>query len=158
MTDPRPGDIVATDAYARDATEARALFDALSTSELLTLQVAFESSLRIVDDPRLVVFAAGRLALIAIVLRARNAATVPPMDLFAWIGEDELGSGVVGIKARLMPTGLTALACIAEHRDRLQDPAVVASLQAQVNRYGKRIRFARFSIVEDLMALERRQQ
>lgn len=152
----RPGDIVATDAYAIDAQEARLLFESMSTRELLTLQVSFESTLRMIDDPRLVVFAAGRLALINIVIKARNPQPAP-IELFAWIGEDEFGSGVVGLKQEMVLAGTSPLVCIALHRDRLQNADTVAGMQAQADHYGKRIRFARFTIVEDLIAVERRQ-
>jgi hypothetical protein len=64
------------------------------------------------------------------------------MELYAWVGEDELGSGEVGLKQALVPAGLIPL--VATTRDKMDRPEIVAQLQAQANRYGKPIRLVRF--------------
>jgi hypothetical protein len=69
------------------------------------------------------------------------------MTLWAWIGEDELGSGEVGLKQARVPAGMIAL--VSLHREKLDRPEVRAQLQAQADQWGKTIRLARFELTED---------
>lgn len=78
------------------------------------------------------------------------------MDLFAWIGEDEHGSGRVGIKIGLVPAGRIPLAAMEFDRHKLE--ALRAQLQRQADAHGKTIRLARFTFVEDVIVCEPRPQ
>ena len=80
------------------------------------------------------------------------------IELFAWIGEDEYGSGVVGLKQALVPAGLIPLVVVAEDRRKIDHAALRRQLQHQADRFGKPIRLARFTFVEDLITLQPRPQ
>ena len=72
------------------------------------------------------------------------------MEIFAWIGEDELGSGEVGIKAGMVPAGFVPLVAKDQHKmEPLQQ-----QLQQQANQYGKTIRLCRYTFVEEIITLE----
>jgi len=58
---------------AHDAREALALFESMRTDELLMLQRAHQADQAEATEPESIVFGAGRLALIAMVLKKRNA-------------------------------------------------------------------------------------
>ena len=73
------------------------------------------------------------------------------MELFAWIGEDELGSGEVGIKQGLCSAGCIPLTAKDEHK--LNDPRFIEQLQEQANQFGKTIRLCRYRFVEELVVL-----
>ncbi len=73
------------------------------------------------------------------------------MKLFAWIGEDEMGSGEVGIKQALCSAGYIPLVAKDEHK--LNDPRFIAQLQAQANKFGKTIRLCRYRFVEEIVTL-----
>lgn len=66
--------------------------------------------------------------------------------IYAWIGEDELGSGVVGLKQALTPAGMIPLAAMGHHLDRLTKLKPVMELQATA--CGKKIRLCKFEMVE----------
>jgi hypothetical protein len=68
------------------------------------------------------------------------------MKLYAWIGEDEFGSGKVGLKQHLMPCGLTPL--VSVDREKLERPEVRAAMHAQARTYGVTIRLVSFTIDE----------
>lgn len=73
------------------------------------------------------------------------------LDLFAWIGEDEFGSGRVGLKQGVTLAGIVPLVVMEYDRakiDRMRD-----QLQLQADHYGKTIRLARFTFVEDVITL-----
>jgi hypothetical protein len=73
------------------------------------------------------------------------------MDLFAWIGEDELGSGRIGIKIGHVPAGFIPLAAMDFDRAKLE--ALAPQMQAQATLYGKTIRLARFTFADDAIVL-----
>jgi len=77
------------------------------------------------------------------------------VELFAWIGEDELGSGEIGLKQAHVPAGMIPLA--ATNKDKLTGHSLPQQLQAQATRYGKTIRLCRFVFVEELITLEPKQ-
>ena len=64
------------------------------------------------------------------------------LELVAWIGEDELGSGRVGLKQARVPAGMIPLAAMGYHLDRLDKLQDV--MEAQARAYGKKIRLCRF--------------
>lgn len=72
------------------------------------------------------------------------------MQLVAWLGEDEYGSGKIGLKQGLTPAGLIPLAAILEHRDRMDN--LKRQLERQAKGSGKRIYLVRFEAVEILDA------
>jgi len=70
-----------------------------------------------------------------------------PVSIYAWVGEDELGSGKVGIKQGLTPAGMIIpLAVISYHLDRLAK--LKPQMEAQAAKHGKKIRLCRFVMVE----------
>lgn len=64
------------------------------------------------------------------------------VELFAWIGEDELGSGEIGLKQAYCPAGYIPL--VAVSRAKMEQSYLVDQMNAQAARYGKKIRLARF--------------
>ncbi len=84
-------------------------------------------------------------------MTTRNRLGEPTVELFAWIGEDEHGSGRVGIKTGKVPAGYIPLAAMGYDRHKLE--ALRAQLQLQADTFGKTIRLARFEFVEDVMTI-----
>lgn len=77
---------------------------------------------------------------------------VKEICLYAWVGEDEHGSGKVGIKQALVPAGYIPLVAVDDFkidRDYIQE-----ALQSQANKYGKTIRLCKFVFVEEIVTLE----
>ena len=68
------------------------------------------------------------------------------LELFAWVGEDELGSGVVGLKQGLVPAGYIPL--VATTASKIERPEIAVGLGVQASLYGKRIYLCRFAFVE----------
>ena len=66
------------------------------------------------------------------------------IELYAWLGEDELGSGKIGLKQGIVPAGIIAMVSI--ERGKLEKYWPQA--EAQAGHYGKRIYFCRFQMVE----------
>jgi hypothetical protein len=66
------------------------------------------------------------------------------VELFAWVGEDELGSGELGLKQAHTPVGLIPL--VAIRRDKVEK--FYPQLEAQAKRFGKRIYLVKFQAVE----------
>lgn len=75
-------------------------------------------------------------------------------DLFAWVGEDEYGSGEIGLKRARVPSG-DDVPMVATRRDKVDRPPVTGQLQRQVNQYGQPIRLVRYVAVEVLATLTR---
>jgi hypothetical protein len=65
-----------------------------------------------------------------------------PLVIYAWVGEDEHGSGKVGIKQGLVPAGYIPLACMDYHLDRLAK--LLPAMEMQAKMYGKKIRLMKF--------------
>lgn len=65
-----------------------------------------------------------------------------PLSIYAWVGEDEFGSGRVGIKQGLVPAGMIPLAAMSYHLDRLAK--LKPQMEAQAAASGKKIRLVRF--------------
>jgi hypothetical protein len=72
-------------------------------------------------------------------------------DLFAWVGDDEFGSGAVGIKQARVPAGLIPL--VAVDRRKMDRDDVIAQLQRQAVTYGTTIRLVRYVAVETVVTL-----
>lgn len=76
--------------------------------------------------------------------KAKLPAKLEPIELFAWMGMDELGSGTVGIKQGRVPAGYIPLVSI----DREKIAKYRDLLVSQSNTYGKKIYLCRFVCVE----------
>lgn len=69
-----------------------------------------------------------------------------PVELFAWIGEDELGSGVIGIKQGLVPAGFIPL--VATSLDKINRGMLLQAMSEQAANFGKKIYLCRFTLAE----------
>ena len=64
--------------------------------------------------------------------------------LYAWIGEDELGSGRIGLKQALVPAGYIPLVTMDYDRHKIERGAVRIAMEHQAKTYGKKIRLCKF--------------
>jgi hypothetical protein len=64
--------------------------------------------------------------------------------LYAWVGEDEHGSGRIGLKQGHVPAGFSPLVTMDYDAHKIQRPEVVLGLEAQAAVWGKKIRLVRF--------------
>jgi hypothetical protein len=69
-------------------------------------------------------------------------------SLYAWIGEDEFGSGEIGLKRGLVPAGIIPLVTMDYDLHKLERPAVRSQMETQALQYNKKIRLVRFSFAE----------
>ena len=69
-----------------------------------------------------------------------------PLAIYAWVGEDEHGSGKVGIKQGMVPAGIIPLAAMSYHLDRLAKLKPQMEIQAAAS--GKKIRLVKFVATE----------
>lgn len=76
------------------------------------------------------------------------------LTLVAWVGEDEHGSGKVGIKQGLVPAGMIPLAAMEYDRHKLERTVLRLALELQAKQYGKRIRLIRFRAEDVLIETE----
>lgn len=74
------------------------------------------------------------------------------VELYAYVGEDEFGSGEVGLKQADVPAGRIPL--VAIDREKLDQEDVRVQLQAQANVYRKPIRLVRLRYVETVLLIE----
>lgn len=79
-------------------------------------------------------------------------------DLYAYVGEDELGSGELGLKQGDVPAGRIPLVVVDAHRYKLERPHILKGLQLQVDTYGKPIRFVRYVAVEEVFVISRSEE
>ncbi len=70
--------------------------------------------------------------------------TLDGMELYAWIGDDELSSDGISIKRVLAPTGCIPL--VALRREKAE--AMKAKMEADARTYGKKVRLVRFTVAE----------
>jgi hypothetical protein len=76
----------------------------------------------------------------------------PELLLYAWVGEDEFGSGEIGLKQGVVPVGLIPLVALSRRKvDRLE---IRQQLQAQADHYGKTIRLVEFREAETVEVIE----
>lgn len=68
--------------------------------------------------------------------------------LYAWVGEDELGSGEIGLKQGMVPAGFIPL--VATTREKIDRGAIESMLQVQSATYGKKISLVKFIFAEVL--------
>jgi hypothetical protein len=72
-------------------------------------------------------------------------------DLYAWIGEDELGSGEIGLKQAFSPAGLIPL--VAVSKDKMLQRYLLDQMARQSSKYGKTIRLCRYRMEEVMITL-----
>jgi hypothetical protein len=70
------------------------------------------------------------------------------IELFAWLGADELGSGEIGLKQARMPVGRIPL--VAVKLFKMNSAAIVDAMRMEAEVYGKKIRLCRFVFAEVL--------
>ena len=73
---------------------------------------------------------------------------VKEVVLYAWVGEDEHGSGEVGLKQGVVPAGCIALVACKE--GKIDQKYIKEQLQRQANYYGKTIRLCKFVFAEEV--------
>jgi hypothetical protein len=78
-----------------------------------------------------------------------EAKSIAGVELYAWIGEDELGSGTVGLKQALCPAGIVPM--VAVEAEKIKQDYIAAQMNLQAAMYGKTIRLCRFALVEVLL-------
>jgi hypothetical protein len=64
------------------------------------------------------------------------------MKIYAWIGEDELGSGKVGLKQALVPAGLIPIVGMDYHFDKIRK--LYPQMEEQAAKYGRKIYLCEF--------------
>jgi hypothetical protein len=69
-----------------------------------------------------------------------NGAALGHVELYAWVGKDELGSGLVGIKRGFVPAGDIPLVSIEVSKM----VKLLPQMEAQAKTYGQRIYLAKF--------------
>jgi hypothetical protein len=69
-----------------------------------------------------------------------------PPFIYAWVGEDEFGSGKVGLKQAGTPAGVIPLAAV--DLEKMDQDYLRKALQQQATTYGKTIRLVRFRFEE----------
>jgi hypothetical protein len=67
--------------------------------------------------------------------------------IYAWVGEDEKGSGRIGLKQGLVPAGYIPLVTMDYDRHKIQGP-VRDAMELQSRAYGKKIRLVKFVFAE----------
>lgn len=68
------------------------------------------------------------------------------LELYAYVGEDELGSGEIGLKQGRVPAGFIPI--VAIRRDKIDRDDLRMQMRRQTSRYGKQIRLVRFRAEE----------
>lgn len=87
---------------------------------------------------------------------ARAFSTAPPqplanIELFAWLGEDEYGSGEIGLKQGLVPAGMVPL--VAIDRQKVDRDGMREGLARQARAFGKTVYLCRFVFAEALVVV-----
>jgi hypothetical protein len=68
------------------------------------------------------------------------------LALYAWVGEDELGSGRIGLKQGLVPAGMIPLVAMDYHLDKLA--RLLPQMENQAATSGRKIRLYKFVATE----------
>lgn len=76
------------------------------------------------------------------------APSVEAHSLYAWVGEDELGSGKIGLKQGLVPAGYIPLVTMDYDRHKIERAPVRLAMEMQAKLYGKKIRLVKFCYAE----------
>ncbi len=70
------------------------------------------------------------------------------IELFAWVGEDELGSGEIGLKQAIVAAGCIPM--VATRLDKMDQPYIAGQMDGLALRYNTQIRLVRFVATEIL--------
>jgi hypothetical protein len=68
------------------------------------------------------------------------------MVIYAWVGEDEFGSGEIGLKQGVVPAGVIPLAAMGHHYDRVAK--LLPQMEIQATMHGKKISLCKFVFAE----------
>jgi hypothetical protein len=68
--------------------------------------------------------------------------------LYAWVGEDELGSGRIGLKQGRVPAGFIPLVTMDYDRHKIERAQVREQMEMQSETYGKKVRLVKFVFAE----------
>lgn len=92
------------------------------------------------------------------VIREPHPGQRPPetFECYAWIGEDEFGSGVVGIKGAYVAAGYVPLVSIDRYKLETED--IVEQMQAVVNSSGKPRLLVRLVMIEEVKSVRAERQ
>ncbi len=71
--------------------------------------------------------------------------------LYAWLGEDELGSGEVGLKQAYCAAGLVPL--VATSQTKMEQKFLLEQLKEQADAYGKTVTLCKFVFQEEVMTI-----
>lgn len=82
----------------------------------------------------------------------KNRLAEEQIELYAWIGEDELGSGKVGLKQARVPAGMIPI--VAIDRSKVDQEYIIAQLELQARMWGRPIKLVRFEMVEVLKEIQ----
>jgi tRNA A37 threonylcarbamoyladenosine dehydratase len=82
--------------------------------------------------------------------------TLEELELYAWVGEDEYGSGEIGLKQAVVPAGTVAM--VAIDRQKVDRPFIQKQLQAIADQYGKPRYLVRFVFAEVVASIEPRER
>jgi hypothetical protein len=77
-----------------------------------------------------------------------------PLDdvrLYAWVGEDECGSGKIGLKQAIVPAGVIPI--VAVDLEKVDRGFIVDQMQRQVDEYGKTIYLVEYGPVRIVKTL-----
>lgn len=77
-------------------------------------------------------------------------------ELVAWVGEDQFGSGEVGIKAAQVRAGIIPVVAISSHLEKVTTEDLLSQFQYMADLWGKTIRLVRYVPVEELRKIEPR--
>lgn len=77
---------------------------------------------------------------------------ISKVELFAWLGEDELGSGEIGIKQALVPAGMIPL--VATRMSKMSRDDLRHAMQRMASQYGKTVRLVRFVFEEVVLEVK----
>lgn len=79
---------------------------------------------------------------------------VEDLELYAYVGLDELGSGELGLKQARVPAGYIAL--VATNQAKLDGNYIKNQLALQMRAYGQKIQLVRFKFAEVVFDIEPR--
>ena len=74
-----------------------------------------------------------------------------PEILYAWVGEDEFGSGEHGLKQGVCPAGTIPL--VAIHQSKMNSVSFLEQLQKQADVFGKPIRLCAYKFDREIVTL-----
>jgi hypothetical protein len=71
---------------------------------------------------------------------------VKNLCLYAWVGEDEHGSGEVGLKQAICPAGMIPM--VAIRRDKMEQDYIVKQMEQYAAIYGMKRKLVKFVFAE----------